>query len=118
VWQRGGNPVEGVGSAPNHGSALPRINQREGLRRQKPFVKRIFLSACERVYCLGMGDAWITPHEASLILGVTAARVRQLVRDGALPGQQKGRFYLIRRRDVEKFGKLPRGVPGRPRRLR
>ena len=64
-----------------------------------------------------MADDLLTCHEAADIIGITDARVRQLIRDGALPGIRKGRFWLVRRRDVELFARLPRGIPGKPRRL-
>jgi hypothetical protein len=39
-----------------------------------------------------------------------------LERDTSQPS--KRRFWLFKRRDVERFGKLPRGIPSKPRRLR
>jgi excisionase family DNA binding protein len=57
-------------------------------------------------------DDLLTPDEAGELLGITGARVRQLVRRGTLPGFQKGRAWLLHRRDVEASAKIERPAGG------
>lgn len=56
---------------------------------------------------------YYTVEHAAIILGVSETRVGQLIRSGRLPGSiQWGRNWLILRRSLSDFNRLP---PGRPR---
>ena len=48
---------------------------------------------------------------------MNTSRVAQLIRSGALLATKQGRDYWIREQDVKAYLALPRGKPGRPRRL-
>lgn len=54
----------------------------------------------------------LTTKEAALYLGVTPARVRQLVMDGELPAEKFGRDLSIKESDLRR---LERRRVGRPR---
>ena len=61
----------------------------------------------------------VTTKEAAQILGVTPVRVRQLIKDGRLGAEKRGRDHLLEDREVERFRRQgrrsgPKG--GRPRR--
>lgn len=57
----------------------------------------------------------LTTREAATYLGVSQSRVQQLLRAGRiLPYWLAGRVYLIDRRAVQRFGRVPR--PPGPRR--
>ncbi|MEK7856280.1 MAG: helix-turn-helix domain-containing protein [Acidobacteriota bacterium] len=59
-----------------------------------------------------MADELLTTSQVAARLGISAIRVRALVRDGRLPAVKMGRDYLIREADLE----LVRDrKPGRPR---
>ena len=45
----------------------------------------------------------VTTKEAAQILGVTAVRVRQLIKDGRLVAEKRGRDHLLEDREVERF---------------
>jgi excisionase family DNA binding protein len=61
---------------------------------------------------------YLTTNEAAWLLDVNPSRVRQLIAEGALPAEKRGRDWWIRERDVRAYMALPRGKPGRPRVLR
>lgn len=57
----------------------------------------------------------LTTAETAVYLGVSQSRVQQLLRAGRiLPYWMMGRVYLIDRRAVQRFGRVPR--PPGPRR--
>lgn len=77
---------------------------------------------------MGKGRAWfayprcmvsrelLTTQEVATVLGVTAARVRQLVRDGRIhPESYSPRVHLFRREVVEDYRAAPKLPRGRPR---
>ena len=45
----------------------------------------------------------VTTKEAAQILGVTPVRVRQLMRDGRLVAEKRGRDHLLEDREVRRF---------------
>ena len=45
----------------------------------------------------------VTTKEAAQTLGVTAVRVRQLIKDGRLVAEKRGRDHLLEDREVERF---------------
>jgi excisionase family DNA binding protein len=51
----------------------------------------------------------LTSEEAAELLGVTASRVRQLLRSGVLPGGRIGRHWLLPRSESRRMG-AHRGV--------
>ena len=55
--------------------------------------------AVYNIYAMGL----VTTKEAAQILGVTAARVRQLIKDGRLIAEKRGRDHLLEDREVERF---------------
>jgi len=57
----------------------------------------------------------ITTSEAAKVLGVSPARVRQLVLEGRLTGKKVGRDLLFDPNEVESFSHLPRKITGRPK---
>ncbi len=66
--------------------------------------------------CVSFGemDNWLTTNEAGEILHVSAARIRQMIRDGVIRGSQKlGRDHLIPSVEVDRLKGLDR-KPGRP----
>lgn len=56
----------------------------------------------------------LTTEAAALILGVSQARVRKLIKDGRLPAEKRGRDLLIQESDVISFVKYGRKSIGRP----
>jgi excisionase family DNA binding protein len=58
---------------------------------------------------------FLTTREAGLRLGVSAARVRQLVAGGRIPARKIGRDLLVEEKALNKYLKTPRRGPGRPR---
>jgi excisionase family DNA binding protein len=56
---------------------------------------------------------YLTTAEAAELLGVTAARIRQLYLAGLVKGEKRGRDLLLDRRSVERARTRPR--PGRPK---
>lgn len=61
-----------------------------------------------------MRQTLITVAEAAEIVGVTPARVRQLIREGRLPAESVGPIWLLRRGQVTTFARKPR-PNGRPK---
>jgi excisionase family DNA binding protein len=63
-----------------------------------------------------MDDDLISTQQAAEILGISLARVHQLIKDGRLPATKFGErlrgMWLIRRADLEKVRVRP--GPGRP----
>lgn len=58
---------------------------------------------------------FLTTDEVADELGVSPGRVHQFVTDGRLKiSQRLGNILLFDRKDVEKFGEIPR-IPGRPK---
>ena len=63
---------------------------------------------------MGLGE-FVTVQEAAGILGVTAGRVRQIVRNGHLPSRRIGpRLLVLPRSAVEWYAGLPQ-VKGGPK---
>lgn len=60
----------------------------------------------------------MTTEQAANALGVTAGRIRQLVRQGLLRSQKVGRDWLIHREDLERWRRerpdVNKGKRGRP----
>jgi excisionase family DNA binding protein len=54
----------------------------------------------------------LTTTEAAMRLGVSDRRVRQMIEEGTLKGEKKGRDYLVDESSVEAAKKRPK--PGRP----
>jgi excisionase family DNA binding protein len=54
----------------------------------------------------------ITTSEAAKLLGISGARIRQLIEAGVIPAERVGNFYVLKDRDV-KAAKDRK--PGRPR---
>jgi len=49
-------------------------------------------------------NEWLTTAQAAKILGVTAARVRQLIREGTVKAHRFGsRIYLVQRDSVYQY---------------
>lgn len=57
----------------------------------------------------------LTTEQAAERLGVTASRVRVLIRGGRLPAQKFGRDYLIKEKDLKLVADRK---PGRPRKAK
>jgi len=49
---------------------------------------------------LALGDQWLNPAAAAEYLGVSEIRVRQMLREGKLPGKKMGRDWFIIGRDL------------------
>ena len=56
--------------------------------------------------------AMLTTEQAAILLGVTPARVRVLIREGRLPAQSFGRAHMIDEGDLKLVADRK---PGRPR---
>jgi excisionase family DNA binding protein len=62
-----------------------------------------------------METRYLTVKEISGRLGISEARVKQIIRSGRLPAQRVGaRLLLVLERDVEAFEQMPRDKGGRP----
>jgi len=59
----------------------------------------------------------ITTAETAVILKVSPVRVRQLIRDGQLRSEKRGRDHLLDRDEVERFNRDGRRPGGRPKKL-
>ena len=55
-----------------------------------------------------------TTESAAEYLGVTAARVRQLIMEGRLKSEKYGRDHLIQEVDLKKYTAGGKKKPGRP----
>ena len=53
----------------------------------------------------------LSTPEAAAVLGVTVARVQQLIWSGRLPAQKVGRDYVIQESDLESVKERPTGRP-------
>jgi len=53
----------------------------------------------------------LTTKEAAAVLGVTPARIRQLVLEGKLPAEKFGRDLMIKESDLAKVSDRPMGRP-------
>jgi excisionase family DNA binding protein len=56
--------------------------------------------------------ATLTTNEVAEKLGVSARRVRAMIQAGSLPGEKKGRDYLIKEKDL---ALVRHRKPGRPK---
>lgn len=61
-----------------------------------------------------MTEDLITTAQAAEILGVSAARVRQLIGEGRLEAVKLGRDLFVKKEDVIHFAAEPRVRTGRP----
>lgn len=57
----------------------------------------------------------MTVNEAAKVLEVSPGRMRQLVAQGRIPVEKKGRDNFIKKADLEEFQKNWKRSPGRPR---
>ncbi len=57
----------------------------------------------------------ITTAEAAVLLRVTPGRVRQLIGNGQLESEKRGRDHLLDQAEVERFDQQDRRKGGRPR---
>lgn len=84
------------------------------LLRKKDYVD------CRLIYLYSapsMSGKTINTKEAATIIGVTPTRVRQFITEGRFATARKiGRDLFIDENEVKRFGKLPRGKKGAPRR--
>ena len=55
----------------------------------------------------------LSTPEAAAALGVTVARVQQLIWSGRLPAQKVGRDYVIQEGDLEAVKERPTGRPAK-----
>jgi excisionase family DNA binding protein len=55
--------------------------------------------------------SFITTQDAAEELGVTIARVQQMIWEGKLPAQKVGRDYIIAAADLDKVRERKRGRP-------
>ena len=62
---------------------------------------------------MGTASDALTTQEAAALLGVSTARIRQMIGTGVLAAQKHGRDHLIARADVE-AARGRRTTPGRP----
>lgn len=53
--------------------------------------------------------------EAAAEIGVSAERLRQFIQTDRLKAEQHGRFWMVRRSELERFKRKPRVRTGRPR---
>ena len=61
-----------------------------------------------------MNERMLTTPEAAQVLGVSAERVRQLIKAGRLPSQQFGRDHVISEADLALVSDRKPGRPKRP----
>lgn len=60
----------------------------------------------------------VTVTQAATIIGVSGARVRQLIAEGKLKAKPiNSRLYLLEVKDVKRFAAKPRKGPGRPKKI-
>ena len=60
-------------------------------------------------------DKYLTTDAAATYLGVTAARVRQLILEDKLPSEKNGRDHLIMETSLKAYVRSGRRKPGRPK---
>lgn len=78
------------------------------------FAKIYFTSLARKVsYPLRMGKLYTT-ESAAMYLGVTPARVRQLILEERLPSEKYGRDHLISDDALQEYDKNGRKKTGRP----
>jgi excisionase family DNA binding protein len=53
-------------------------------------------------------DDWITPREASELIGVTPNQVRHLARQGAIEAQKFGHAWMINRASAQAYATIDR----------
>jgi excisionase family DNA binding protein len=63
---------------------------------------------------LALMENWLTTKEAAEKLGLTHVRVNQLIKDGILPAEKRGRDYLIKESDLAKAEARNTKKTGRP----
>lgn len=56
----------------------------------------------------------LTTEAAALIIGVSQARIRKLIKEGRLPAEKRGRDLLIQKTEVQRFAEHGRKKIGRP----
>jgi len=56
----------------------------------------------------------LTTEAAALIIGVSQARIRKLIKEGRLPAEKRGRDHLLQETDVQRFAEHGRKKIGRP----
>jgi len=61
-----------------------------------------------------MQDKLLTTNEVAERLGVSAIRVRQLIKAGRLPSQQFGRDHVVREEDLALVADRKPGRPAKP----
>ncbi len=61
-----------------------------------------------------MSEKMLTTPEAAQVLGVSAERVRQLIKAGRLPSQQFGRDHVINENDLALVSDRKPGRPKKP----
>lgn len=59
-------------------------------------------------------ENYLTTQEAAKFLGVTAARVRQLILDERIKSQKMGRDHIIPHSELINYQKQGKKKPGRP----
>jgi excisionase family DNA binding protein len=60
---------------------------------------------------------YLSVKQVAEALGVGPPRVRTLIARGQLPATKVGRDWFIRAEDFAAYRKLPKGSPGKPRKL-
>ena len=58
-------------------------------------------------------DNWLTTKEAGAKVGLTYVRINQLIKEGVLVAEKRGRDYFIRESDLEALEHRPE-TRGRP----
>ncbi len=65
-----------------------------------------------------LSDIYISSSEAAKILGIHPFTIQKLLQERKLPAEKIANRWLLRRPDVEEFGKTYVPKVGRPRRKR
>ena len=60
-------------------------------------------------------DDWITPREASELIGVTPNQVRHLARTGTIEAQKFGHAWMIKRASAQAYAASDRRPGPKPR---
>jgi excisionase family DNA binding protein len=58
---------------------------------------------------------WVTPTEAAELIGVTAAHVRYLAREGLIESRKFGASWMIRRESIERYAAVERRPGPKPK---